>query len=607
MTGLILAAGYGSRLRPFTDRTHKTMTPVAGRPVIDRIMDGLRAASVRDVVVVLGYRASEVREYLESNYGGSMRLSFVENADFATTNNIHSLTLALEEVDDDFLLIECDLIFEPELLRELVACPWPNVALAARYQTGMDGTVLSVDAAGVVDGVYPTYAQGAKFDISDKFKTLNIYKFSAAFLRERLRSLLRYYTSTHSTNSYYEVVLGIIIYLRSAEIHILDVTGQRWMEVDDPNDLAKAEYLFSPAGRYDRLASMHGGFWNLEVLDFCYLRNMYFPTPALLSDMRFNLEKLLQNYGSSQGELNRRLAYYLLAPEECCCTLNGASQGIKMLPEVLETDCVAELIPTFDEYAAVFPRAVRLDAREASPVELAEAGRRAGAGAAVLVNPCNPTGRCCSREEVIAFVEAATAAGMAAVVDESFIDFAGERCGSVIGWLLESRAPRAMVIKSLSKCLGVPGLRLGYAVAGDAGLIAKMNARVPIWNLNSAAQYFLELLLKYRPEIAVSFRKSIRDREHFERELARLAFLEPHPSGGNFILCRLTSGGPPASLVARRLAESGIYVKDCTAKFPPGCGEFLRLAVRLPEENLRLIAELKQTYTALAAGRAASA
>ena len=333
MMAVILAAGYGSRLRPLTDGMPKTMVPVAGERIIDRIIGALQLASVSEVVVVLGYRGSELREYLQAQYARSLRFTFVENADYATTNNIHSLALGLEFIDDDFILIECDLFFEKELLRELTEFPWPNVAVAARYRTGMDGTVLSTDSDGLVEGVFPTYAQGPKFDFSDKFKTLNIYKFSAEFLRKRLRELVQYYTHAHSSNSYYEVILGVIIYLRSAEIRVLDVSARRWMEIDDMNDLGKAEYMFCPEGRYDFLSATHGGYWNFDVLDFCYLRNMYFPTASVLSDIRYNLEKLLWNYGSSQSVLNRKLAHYLLAPEESCCLLNGASQGIKLLPE----------------------------------------------------------------------------------------------------------------------------------------------------------------------------------------------------------------------------------------------------------------------------------
>jgi len=81
------------------------------------------------------------------------------------------------------------------------------------------------------------------------------------------------------------------------------------MEIDDMHDLAKAEFLFNPEGRYDSLARTHGGYWNYDVLDFCYIRNMYFPTPGVLSGIRHNLEHLLWNYGCSQSALNAKLAH----------------------------------------------------------------------------------------------------------------------------------------------------------------------------------------------------------------------------------------------------------------------------------------------------------
>jgi histidinol-phosphate/aromatic aminotransferase/cobyric acid decarboxylase-like protein len=187
------------------------------------------------------------------------------------------------------------------------------------------------------------------------------------------------------------------------------------------------------------------------------------------------------------------------------------------------------------------------------------------------------------------------------VIDESFIDFAGSQSASVTDWVLANQASHVVVIKSLSKCLGAPGLRLGYCLSADTVFIAGMNERIPIWNTNSVAEYFLELLLKYRTEITASFQKTIRDRDAFSRVLAELDFLQPYPSGGNFILCRLADHGPSAAELARILLESsGIYIKDCTRKFETGHGEFVRLAVRMPDENLRLVSELKHVYSASA-------
>lgn len=600
MTAVILAAGYGSRLRPLTESQHKTMVSVAGERIIDRIVSSLILASVYDVVVVLGYRGEELRGHLESSYAGVLRFTFVENHDFHSTNNIHSLALALDFVQDDFLLIECDLFFEKELLRDLIAFPSPNAALTARYRTGMDGTVLSVDSDGLVEAVFPTYAQGSKFDFSDKLKTLNVYKLSKDFLNGRLRSLVDYYVKAHSTKSYYEVVLGIIIYLRSAEIRAFDVSNRRWMEIDDMNDLAKAEYMFCPEGRYETLCRDHGGYWNVDVLDFCYLRNMYFPTRAMFGDIRYNLEKLLCNYGSCQTVLNRKLAYHLLVPQDACCLLNGASQGIELLPGLFKTDQLVTFAPTFDEYLSVFGKVDICDGERESLLTLVSRAARHHRSVILLTNPCNPTGRCHPLPEIIEFVEASVQRGISVVVDESFIDFAGEQSGSISQFLLERRPPGVLVIKSLSKSLGVPGIRLGYALSGDSRLMTELNSQLPLWNTNSVAEYFLELLLKYGPELEVSFQKTIHDREAFFTQLRETGQLEPQPSGGNFILCRLTHSGISAAELARQLLlRDNILIKDCTRKYPAGSGEFIRLAVRLPEENLRLVQGINRAFAEL--------
>jgi choline kinase len=133
------------------------MVAVSGERRIDRLVESLLLASVRDVVVVLGYRADEVREHLTQTYGSTVRFTFVENTRYLTTNNICSLALALAHVGEDFVLIECDLFCDKSILRELVNCNWENAAVVARYRTGMDGTVVSVDAGRAhLDQVFST-------------------------------------------------------------------------------------------------------------------------------------------------------------------------------------------------------------------------------------------------------------------------------------------------------------------------------------------------------------------------------------------------------------------------------------------------------------------
>ncbi len=597
MKAVILAAGYGARLKPLTDAKHKTMVSVSGERIIDRIMGSLLLAEITEVVVVLGHMADELQDYLSRAYSERIEFAFVQNSRYRNTNNIYSLSLALEHMDDDVLLIECDLFFEPEIVRDLVLLTSANVAVVAKYQTGMDGTVLSVDGEGLVNELHPTYTQGPAFNFSDKYKTLNIYKFSASFVRDKLRKMVQFHTQVHGDNCYYEVVLGLIIYLRAEDIKAFDVSGRVWMEIDTMNDLDKAEYLFAPERRYDMLSGTYGGYWNYELLDFCFIRNMYFPRPSLLSDIRYNLDKLLFNYGSSQAILNRKLAEFLLLPERFCCLLNGASQGIKALPSLLETDRIATFSPTFEEYLRVFKDAVRVDPRAHSLTDLSDVAAKEDVRCVLLANPNNPTGQHYSLKDVSTFVETASRRGQTVVLDESFIDFAGGGEESMAEYLIEHKKTNVILLKSLSKSLGVPGVRLGYCLSANEEWMRRLNAMVPIWNANSIAQYVLELLPKYRNELSASFARTRQDRDSLMGHLRSLEFLETFPSGGNYVLCRLQDGRLSADELARSLLrDDGIFIKDCTRKFQSGTGEYVRFAVRTPEDNQKLIRALSRAY-----------
>jgi choline kinase len=136
MRAVILAAGYGRRMRPLTDDTHKTLLTVAGKTIIGRIIEGLIENGVHETAVVTGYRADELTGYLKGAFPG-YHFHFIHNARYRETNNIHSLALAFEQLplDRDILLIESDLIFEPGVIAQLLRSPHRDVALVDHYRT----------------------------------------------------------------------------------------------------------------------------------------------------------------------------------------------------------------------------------------------------------------------------------------------------------------------------------------------------------------------------------------------------------------------------------------------------------------------------------------
>ena len=168
-------------MMPLTRKTHKTLLEVDGTSIIDRIIDSLRRNGIVDVVIVTGYLKNQLINHLENKYD-DVNFEYVDNPRFKQTNNIFSLSIAFEqiEIDQDILLIESDLIYKDEVISRAIKSKHENLALVSPYKIGLDGTVVQVQKDQIIS-IYPPHLQDEKFDLSDKFKTLNIYKFSKSF------------------------------------------------------------------------------------------------------------------------------------------------------------------------------------------------------------------------------------------------------------------------------------------------------------------------------------------------------------------------------------------------------------------------------------------
>jgi histidinol-phosphate/aromatic aminotransferase/cobyric acid decarboxylase-like protein/choline kinase len=589
MKAIILAAGYGNRMRPLTDNKHKTLLTIAGETIIGRILDGLCDNGITDFVIVTGYRHEELREYCDNHYP-SCSIQYVHNERFRETNNIFSLALAFEQIviDTDIILIESDLIYEPAVIKRLLSSPYANVALVDHWASGMDGTVVKVEN-NVVTSVIPPHLQDAKFDFSDKFKTLNIYKFSMDFCNCVFKKLLTYYAKTINDNCYYELMLGILIYMQQETMYAEILEGEKWAEVDDPNDLHVAEFAFDLKRRAAILEEGFGGYWNYDILDFCFIRNMYFPNAAIISEMRNNLPDLLYNYGSRQDLLDQKLAWLLLCDKESLHALNGASQIYPILRQRFGGKRALIPSPTFGEYTRIFPEAATYS--DSIGMDMDEVLKKSAAcDVVVFVNPNNPTGSLIDSGKIMEF--AARHPQKTVLVDESFIEFAG--CPSVLSLLETEHLENVIVIKSLSKSLGMPGLRLGYVYSRNRDFNGFVLDNLPIWGLNSMAEFAMEVLLKHRKSLAKSMTDTVRDREDFRKALAGVPCVsEVFPSAANFVLVALRERGSAARIAEALLSKYAIYVKDISHKFPDG-RSYLRLAVRLPAENALLVKCLKE-------------
>ena len=341
------------------------------------------------------------------------------------------------------------------------------------------------------------------------------------------------------------------------------------------------------------VSSQYGGFWNFEIRDFCYMTNRYFPPEEFLEELSSSLRTLVTSYPATNRHLSALVAEPLGMTAEELVVGNGASELISAITG-LRVEHLAIPIPTFDEYRN---RAETQGKRvSAYPVgadfNLDVDGfvahvRESGANAVVIVRPNNPAGTLVSAAEVARMLRAFGYLDMV-LVDESFLYFAGPdyRELSVAGLIHEF--PNLVIVNSMSKAFGVPGLRLGYAVSGDTRFIARLRAELPIWSVNSLAQFFLEHLGRYGSQFADSCAQVRRATESLYRGLRTVPFLEPYPTRGNYVLCRTSSGLTGSGITARLFDEFGVLVNDCSGKSGLG-SRFFRIASRTTEENEELV------------------
>ena len=241
MQAVILAAGQGVRLRPLTDHRPKCLVEVGGKPILQYQLEALGEAGVRECIIVIGYEAAQVRDAFGTRFR-DLSITYVENEVFEATNNIYSLWLARREMSDDLLLLEGDVLFEPDLLTDLLDLPHENTAVVDRFQPPMNGTVILAHGDWASAMVLKV-DQPRGFDYGPALKTVNIYRFSRRTVRDELMPALGDYVSRGLTGHYYEVAIARAIADGAMQLHVLRTGARAWAEVDTVEDLVDAERM----------------------------------------------------------------------------------------------------------------------------------------------------------------------------------------------------------------------------------------------------------------------------------------------------------------------------------------------------------------------------
>ncbi len=241
MQALILAAGCGRRLRPLTDKIPKALVEINGTPLLNNALDCLSGRNISEVLLVVGDKKGMIIDRIGHQYKG-MNITYVENPLYDKTNNVYSLWLAKNYLHDDLIMLECDLFYGRQLIDTALAGDGEcNMVVSPFNPKTMDGTVVHVKEDRSVDALIIKRHQQADMDYSQLYKTVNIYTFSQDFVCNKFMPALDTYVFTQGADSYYELVLGALIYYGNNSIKAIDVPETAWSEIDSLEDLKRVE------------------------------------------------------------------------------------------------------------------------------------------------------------------------------------------------------------------------------------------------------------------------------------------------------------------------------------------------------------------------------
>lgn len=599
MQAVILAAGMGKRLGELTKNNTKCMVKINGISLINRLLEQLSKLSLNKIIIVIGYEGEKLKNYLGYSYK-TIEIEYIENPIYNKTNNIYSLYLAKEKLlEDDTILIESDLIFEDSIFTLLEQSSYPNVAVVAKYESWMDGTMVRIDNENNIINFIPKKAFRYE-DIALYYKTVNIYKFSKEFARNQYIPFLEAYIHALGNNEYYEQVLRVITILDNCNLKALILNNEKWYEIDDIQDLDIAETIFSNDNeRLSKYQQRYGGYWRFPgLLDFCYLVNPFFPPQKMKDELRSNFDRLLMEYPSGMKINSLLIAKYFNIKQNYVCVGNGAAELIKSLMSQLNGK-IGIISPTFEEYPnrkstndiiTFYPQNKNFSYEIK---ELQTFYENKNISSLLIVNPDNPSGNFIPPKELLTLAQWTKNKNIQLIIDESFVDFSDASTNNTLlqDNILEEFT-NLIVIKSISKSYGVPGIRLGVIASADTNLINFIKKDVSIWNINSFGEYYMQIFGKYESDYKLACQKFIQERERFYQQLTKISYLRIIPSQANYFLCEVYSPYTSRSITELLLNKYNILIKDCSNKKGFNHKNYIRIAVRSKIDNDQLVSAL---------------
>lgn len=600
MQAIILAAGMGKRLKNFTKNNTKCMVQVNGVSLIERMLKQLDALTLDRIIIVTGYEGQKLQDHI-SSINHTTPVIYVENSVYDKTNNIYSLALAKEYLlEDDTLLLESDLIFEDSVLQLLIDDSRETLALVDKYESWMDGTCVKLGEDDSIESFVP----GKKFkfnDIPEYYKTVNIYKFSKHFSSTHYVPFLEAYCSALGNNEYYEQVLRVITMLDEPEIKAKKLSGQLWYEIDDVQDLdiASSMFLENNSEKLQKITQRWGGYWRYpKLLNFAYPCNPFFPPQRLIDEIKANIYKLISEYPSGMNvntllvakNLGLDHASYVAVSnglEEIIRSIIANTRGIigciepasRELVNRCKEEQIKFFIPSNNDLSYTVEDIIRYF--EQTEIEVL-----------IITNPEYHTGNYIAKKNLVQLLDWCRRKEVKLIIDESYCDFAEESNNSLIDSSILERYRNVLVLKNISVTHGVSGLRLGCAVSANTDWIRKVRQSLSIWNINSFAEFYLQIEEKYQKDYIASLQRFKATKKKFVNALSKIVELHAIPSQTNYVLCELKTTVTSRELVEQLLVNYNILLKDMSDMIHNG-HQYIKIAIRNDTDNAQLLYALK--------------
>jgi len=601
---VVLAAGTGSRLSEDGD-VPKPLRPVAGTPLLVRVLRTLQEAGIREAVIVIGHQGDAVRRALVAEPSLGLELMFVENERYLAKNGV-SLLSAARFVDRECLLTMADHLYSPELVRRLVAAELPrgHAALGVDYDIERcfdidDATKVVVDQGRIAD----IGKELARYDAIDT----GVFRVGPALIEE-----LQKLDARHGDCSLSD---GVRALAGRGAFQAVDVGEVRWIDVDTPAALERAEAMLRVFG--DLLGDEPGAgapaVIDAEALELFspswvraakpynedhfavaesrgVVRMMSNESPFAPSQRVIEaiLDAALRGhlYPNGAGELRQKLGAREGLDGSSVILGAGSTELIDVVIRtfVAAGEEVLLSVPTFSMYEArtrvVGGIPVLVSMTDESEHDLMGLLRAVTERTKVifLCTPNNPTGNRIADADLRRILRL----GLPTVIDEAYFELGS---GPSLSYLLKD-FPNAILLRTFSKAYGLAGLRVGYALAHSAVIRLLARVKVP-WNLPAvtiaAASAALDDVAEFESRVA-ELKSS---RSELATELSRIPGFVALPSEGNFILVDVSGTRKSADQIVAAVLKEGVLIRSLGVHHAEK--SYVRVTIGTQEQNARCI------------------